>query len=103
MSLPTVVCKRCGESIAWVRTADQPGRPGRAMPVDPQPNEAGNVYVRYEAGKPIAHVASKVHPRPAGVPFMPHFATCSALDPKRKRPAPAKPKRVKAEPPPTLL
>lgn len=86
--IPTRTCDRCGLQIGWVTTVE-----GRRMPIDPEPNEAGNVIVRRQGrgGKLIAEVLNRSKPRPQGVAFMPHFATCG-------KPAP----KVEPEPPPTL-
>lgn len=66
----SVACKRCGQSIRWLRTAA-----GKAMPVDAEPNDAGNVYLR----DGLAHVLHKDETPPGDVALlMPHFATCSA-------------------------
>lgn len=35
-------CRSCKARIRWVRTAAK----GKAMPLDPKPNEAGNVAMR---------------------------------------------------------
>lgn len=101
VQLPTTPCRGCRLDIAWVRTTN-----GKAMPIDPLPNPSGNVIVRYENGALVASVlvASDTN-RPQGVAFMPHFATCTAINRTRKtstRPAKAA-KPPAPEPPPALF
>lgn len=68
MTAPTVECKRCHATIRWLRTEN-----GRAMPVDADPDESGNVVLR----DGYAHVLRKDEPKPANTALlMPHFATC---------------------------
>jgi len=50
----------------------------KRMPLDPVPDPAGNVYVRWEGGKMRCTVVSAEHPNPEGVAHLPHFATCTA-------------------------
>lgn len=91
--LPTVPCSKCGRQIAWVRTETNQ----KGMPIDPDPNPAGNVSVRYEAGKLTAHVFLRSEKRPSGTTvFMPHFATCPAQNKSR----PDKPVKPPAAPKP---
>lgn len=62
-------CRSCGRSIRWVTTAL-----GRPQPLDPDPNEAGNIVLDEQG------VAHQVRPGQAlqGAPprYMPHMATC---------------------------
>lgn len=90
--LPTRPCGLCHRPVAWVLTDG-----GARMPVDPKPDEAGNVYVRAVQGRYRAKVSSKAEPRPPGVPFMPHWATC----PEHNKGA--KPRQPKPEPAPSLF
>lgn len=69
--LPTRACRWCGEQIALVRTEK-----GRVMPLDPEPNDEGNVIVTTDGGKVVAHVTKKGGTPLIGTLFMPHFATC---------------------------
>lgn len=81
--IPTRACSRCGRQIGWVTTSN-----GRRMPIDPEPNKDGNVIVRREGrSRLVADVLSKDRPRPRGVAFMPHFATCGKT-PAAPKPAP---------------
>lgn len=96
-AIPTRPCSKCGAQIGWVLTSN-----GKRMPIDVTPNEAGNVYVTMDRGKLVGTVAMKGDKRPVGVAFVPHFATCAALNRGRKK-APAKPaKPPPPEPPPSL-
>lgn len=94
--LATVPCKRCGRRISWVATAKS------RMPVDPNPDETGNVFVSMRNGTPYGVVATKQDPRPPGVAFVPHFATCPVLNKGRKS-AVEKPAKPPPPPPPPEL
>lgn len=61
---------------------------GRRIPLDPEPNEAGNVYVEIVDGVIVGHVGRDL----PGVCYMTHFATCPVLNKDRK------PKKPKPEP-----
>lgn len=66
----------CGARILWAATPPTPQKPsGARMPLDPDPNPAGNVVLR----DGYAHVLGKDE-KPAAdeTVFMPHFATCPA-------------------------
>ncbi len=77
--VPVQKCRHCGRDIAWVRTTN-----GKAMPIDPTPNERlGNVFCRYEGTALVGTVATRSEPRPPGIPFVPHFATCPVLNKER--------------------
>lgn len=66
MSAPT--CRTCWASIVWARTGS-----GKAIPLDLEPTEAGNV----ELVDGVAKVWGTAHVWPEGaVRFMPHHATC---------------------------
>lgn len=63
-----VKCRRCGAEIRWLRTTA-----GKAMPVDVEPNPAGNVYLL----DGLVHVLHKDEQQPANVALlMVHFASC---------------------------
>jgi hypothetical protein len=98
--MATEPCRRCGRPIGWVLTDKN-----RRMPIDPEPDDDGNVICHYEAGVLRATVLSKGNPRPAGVAFMPHFATCSALARRTRRDAAREiePRKPKPEPAPSLF
>jgi hypothetical protein len=78
--VPVVKCRYCQRDIAWVQTTN-----GKTMPIDPQPDERrGNVFCQYNAaGRLVGTVATRSEPRPPGVPFVPHFATCPHLNKER--------------------
>lgn len=93
--MKTSDCRHCKATIAWVRT-----EAGKSMPIDPEPNAHGNVFCQYEGGVIIGrvYVASESKPRPEGVPYMPHWATCPVLN-KHKGDSKAKPtKPVQPQP-----
>lgn len=89
--LGTRPCRHCGRPIAWVKV----NATGKPMPIDPQQANDGNVYVSHSNGHLGAVVATRDGPRPPGIPFMPHFATCPVLN-KRK---PTEPTITKPPPP----
>lgn len=74
-------CRACEAPIRWARTA----KGGKAIPLDLEPAETGNVVLEENAGlgqAPTAHVVGK-----NGLPlelahladaprYMPHHATC---------------------------
>lgn len=60
-------CRSCSARVRWVRT-----KAGKPMPLDPEPNEAGNVTLD-EAGVATVHSPQS---DAEGVRYMPHFATC---------------------------
>jgi len=68
-------CRSCDAHIAWVRTPA-----GKLMPLDAQPNPAGNVEVR--DGVAIVHHQP---PLTAEDLFMSHHATCPHADEWRRR------------------
>jgi hypothetical protein len=79
--IQTRACRYCGEPIGLVESA----KTGRNMPIDPVPDDAGNVVVvTLPGGKLVAHVIGKNTEMPVGTRFMPHFATCPTY-PKRPR------------------
>lgn len=83
-------CRLCGQPLRWVRSAAH----GRPMPLDPEPNPAGNVIV--ETTEPIPgmqlHVAKVIGKTTEGQDnllgeerWMPHFVTCPNYDPETKK------------------
>lgn len=75
-------CRHCGAVIVWAVTAARDTGPGgRAMPLDPIEDLAGNVAVQPgHAGRLIARVlkGDEQADRPVQLQAMPHFATCPA-------------------------
>jgi hypothetical protein len=66
-------CRDCGIGIRFVYITTSK----KTMPVDPQPDDDGNVYARVVGGRLTGHVKVKGEECPAGwATFMPHFATC---------------------------
>jgi hypothetical protein len=97
-------CGRCGLPIAWARTLAGPNGPGgKAMPLDPEENPAGNVAVRNLGDRWHPRLVARVLGKDdtldevAEIRAMPHFATCQptlpepppdnvvALRPRRRR------------------
>lgn len=73
------ICRLCGEQIAFIRTmASETGRGGRLMPLNPEPDPAGNVAVRYP-DRLYGRVLRKDehHDEHAERLYMPHVATCA--------------------------
>lgn len=81
-------CRRCPASIVFVAMDS-----GKLMPVDPLPDELGNVVcTRDELGRYLhGQVIPAGLPVPDGyVRFMPHFATCARPE-DRSVPEPSNP------------
>lgn len=58
-------CRSCGAPVRWVRMSG-----GRAIPLDPQPNAAGNVTLDADG---VAYIGRNTQP---GARYVMHFATC---------------------------
>lgn len=65
--------EKCGRSVVYVTmTATR-----RLMPVDPVPDDRGNVYARRVAGRLHGHVRTAGEECPPGwLTYMPHVRTC---------------------------
>lgn len=61
-------CRSCHAPVRWVRTAK-----GQPMPLDREPNPAGNVTL--QGAVATVHAKGAV-PTDAGPVYMPHHATC---------------------------
>ena len=88
------ICKgpRCGAEILWVNsrkyvTEGGHHRGGKGVPLDPEPNSAGNVVLEPgDDGKPVAVVlANDAAERYTGDKYMPHWKTCPDRDMFRKK------------------
>jgi len=80
----TAKCKSCDAPIRWVIL----GETGKRMPLDPQANLDGNVWVvEWEDGTPVVAVASAERPIPSGEPmrYTSHFATCPNANEHRRK------------------
>jgi hypothetical protein len=67
-------CRDCSVAIKFVRIAPK----GRMMPIDPVPDEDGNVVARLVGGSLAGHVLTKGEEVPEGWQrYMPHAATCA--------------------------
>lgn len=66
-------CRACPAEVLWVRMPS-----GRVMPVDPVPDDEGNVAAMRDGhGVWLGHVLkADERARPYEKRFMPHFATC---------------------------
>ena len=77
----TSSCGTCKAPILWARTvASETGTGGKPMPLDPEPNDKGNVAVRQTGpGRYVARVLKdgESHDTYAEKLHMPHFATCA--------------------------
>lgn len=79
-------CARCRAPIVWARTAaTESGAGGKAMPLDPVEDLAGNVAVRAvnDRGALVARVLGKDDSldREVELRAMPHAATCTPTEP----------------------
>lgn len=79
---PAGVCEGCGRDIVWTITVAGPnGRGGKAMPVDPLEDLAGNVAVRPTHGRRLTSrvlARDELVDRPQEYSAMTHFASCPA-------------------------
>jgi hypothetical protein len=72
-------CKYCGAPLKWVETVD-----GGRMPLDPEPNSGGNVYM-LDGRARVLTTADKQEKLPP-TRWMPHHATCpNKPKPRRRR------------------
>ena len=62
-------CRSCGAEIRWARTAAK----GKAIPLDPEPTEEGNVVLDGDTATVLGPLERSAHDGPL---FMPHHATC---------------------------
>lgn len=86
------LCRDCHTDVLWVTLSDS----GKRMPVDPYPDDRGNVAIRKSPvpGEWTAYVVSHDRPPAPGWKVVrSHMATC----PKRRKEAPER------EPEPTLF
>ena len=72
-------CKDCGETVLFVRTEY-----GSTMPINWDPDPAGNVVLMEVDRRTYARVLGKGAERPACVLWMPHHATCPASKPREE-------------------
>jgi hypothetical protein len=82
----SAACRSCGAAVIWTRTAA-----GKAMPVDAEPVDGGNVLLSRgpaDVGIPTATVVGKrVQPSIFGDDsprYTSHFATCPHADTHRR-------------------
>lgn len=72
-------CRACTNPIRFVKLDT-----GKAMPINPMPNPAGNVSAYLIGGQLHGHVISREKPADGRWRFVAHYATCE----ERERPAP---------------
>lgn len=73
-------CRDCSVGIKFVRMPK-----GKLMPIDPVPDEDGNVVARLVGGSLAGHVLTKGEEVPDGwTRFMPHAATCAVRNRSRR-------------------
>lgn len=66
-------CRDCGASLRFVRMENT----GKLVPVDPTPDDGGNVYAHPAGDALHGHVKTKGEQLPpAWAVYMPHHATC---------------------------
>lgn len=84
----TAVCRSCGAPIVWETTVT-----AKAMPIDPDPDPAGNVDVVWIGGERVALVlgpADAVAAQAAGHKlYVSHFGTCPSAGAWRRRDRPS--------------
>lgn len=78
-------CSKCHATIFFARTVND-----KAMPINQQPDPAGNIVLLHQDGKLVAHVLTKAElaePIQRGQDrFMSHYATCPGAASFRRRP-----------------
>lgn len=83
--VPLAECRGCGLPIRFVQLDT-----GKALPVNPTPDERGNVAAHLSGTRLVGFVISRDH-RPGPLDpfrFYPHHATCEALNPSTPPTAP---------------
>ena len=73
MAVVKTKCRACGQPIIWATTKND-----KMMPIDAEPDPAGNVELHGDRGVRFA----RVHAGPPGMfddwtAYMPHHATCT--------------------------
>ena len=78
----SAACKSCGAPVVWTVTHN-----GKAMPVDADPVENGNIVLRRDGETVVAEYPGREHPSLFEAPrprYVSHFATCPERDQWRK-------------------
>lgn len=74
------VCRSCGATILWAKTDT-----GKSMPLDAEPDSAGNVLLyRTPRGLQAVVMGKTVAPDPRASVHQSHFATCPFASEHRK-------------------
>ena len=71
-------CRSCGAPVIWVTTSE-----GKSMPVDPDIEHGGNVYLQAMGNGEIYAVVGKPSAEERG--RLSHFATCPHAEKWRRR------------------
>lgn len=80
-------CRSCNDPIIFVVVANNAGRKPARMPLNPEPDETGNVAVltTSSGGKAGRVLTKDQQPAPYEVLYQSHFATCPKADENRRR------------------
>jgi hypothetical protein len=81
MNLTVTSCQYCGASIAWAKTLD-----GRAMPIDAEPVDMGNVQLLERGDGSTMAVITVPALIAEGQRYRSHFASCPRAAQARKLP-----------------
>lgn len=74
-------CRSCSAEIRWARTSN-----GKAMPVDIDPHEDGNLVLGDKFVTVYANAATAIDAAPDALRYLSHFATCpTAFEHRRVR------------------
>ena len=85
MSMRHGICRGCGASILWVRTAG-----GKAMPCDPEllpywQEPSGREKIVTQSGEVVSAWLEGLPGMETGMGYISHFATCPDRDRFRKK------------------
>lgn len=70
-------CKSCGEPVAWVTMQS-----GKKMPLDPLPQEDGNIEIVGATGRVVPRSEAE---RREGMLYRSHYASCPDASKHRRR------------------
>ena len=81
-------CRICQDPIIFALVGNREGRPPSRMPLNPQPDPAGNVAVYRDAQRTLVGRVLGKDDHVLGYErlMMPHFATCAKPEPPAKPP-----------------
>ncbi len=76
------LCRKCQQPIIFALVGNKEGRRPSRMPLDPKPAADGNVACYKDAtGQMLGRVLGNSKPVAYERLYMPHFATCKAVEP----------------------